>query len=267
MRKSLCIAMILRSDESVAPGGTCTFLAMLGYVCGNYGLSMSMLPLQGFPHAQARNRVASMFLADEAFGEDLLWLDFGNHAPAGNALQVVDSLVKVMLTCETGCLVFPTPLRGPQDHDYSYNCFPLPGRTAVETVDLLELGALQLLKLQAAGMAFVRMRRAELARVHAWAREHGEACSYELEQGTIPGANLFGHLVEDGRELGEDVSFWRRAAKAGVHPYAVIDMPVSHGHREPGVNCPMFRDVMRLGSAQPAKGLRLVDAAGRPMGD
>lgn len=252
MRKRIAIGMILRSDDTVASGGTLSTMLTLGRVCEAMGILPDFFPLMGAGKDLARAEVLAAF-REHSKAEDLLWLDFGNALPPGTDASMLT--LQVLLTSERPALYLPYLTRGGRSPSYTAS---LPGSAPagayVEAEQLGELGALRLLKLGGCGFGGVRMTRAfveQLYKAYGSAEEGRAFTSEQTDFGELACIDVFSSTLarrphdreradRPVRLLPEDDSFWHRAREVDVHPYALVDFPMIHGRLIPGVDGPSF---------------------------
>ena len=279
MRAGFCVGMILRSDDTVASAGTLATMLKLGQVANSMDLAVELIPLMGAGKDLARSQVLAAFRAHSS-QDDLLWIDFGNAFPTfpgQHQHEIIAQYLHVLLSSEREALYCPYTTRG--GRDLSFTCSP-PGPEHPRSYVEVESGV-RLMRLGGCGFGFTRIRRSLVDKLYAkfGAVGEGSACrgfrSDHSEFGELDCIDVFSsrlgrreHDFERKRErpvrlLPEDDTFWTWARAVGVHPFALVDMPVDHNRTTPGINAPPFGEFAGIDEPEP-KAQRIIMPNGEP---
>lgn len=291
MRKSICIGMILRSDDNVASGGTLGTMLRIGQAVEKLGIELEFLPCMGAGKDLARNEVLGAYKA-KSKADDLLFIDFGNALPGFNP-EIAALTLKALLACEYPAVWCPYGTRAA--NRFSYAC-SLPGNFSPRTyvrIEPTDLGDIRLMQLGGCGFGWTRLRRDFVDLV--WSKYEGTPGTEEepiknrhgfrgrsfisdrvdLTGEEIACVDLFSSRLgprpgEDKerphdmpyRSNPEDDSFWQRAYIAtGKRPAALVDFPIAHGKSlQPGINCPTFAEYYQLDAEEIVSDARLHDS-------
>lgn len=253
--------MILRSDDTVASGGTLSTFLSMGFACKAVGVeSVDFLPLMGAGKDLARAEVLAAFY-HHSKADDLLWVDFGNAIPD----QYLVNYVELLLSSEKEALWCPYITRA-EGRKLSFAC-SLPGDLApgayVEHERIkTQFGAedesishidIRLMRLGGCGFGMTRIRRDLVRKLYEHYRRERRFLSDRTTFGELECIDVFAsrlaRRVHDRerpdrpiRLLPEDDSFWHYCREIGISPYAIVDYPCAHGSKLPGVGYPSFEE-------------------------